>query len=96
MKTKKEILKELGNFISVVNKWGVPKQYLITFDNGYIFQSYNSIIVIELDNENKYYLSQDWNYSKTTGKYRNLFLNKNKKEIDNDIKEGKAIILPFL
>lgn len=70
----------------------VANQFIITDDNGAVFfQSYNSIIakkeykdghrVITLD---EYY----WDYSKTTGKYRNQFLGETKKETETKIESG--------
>jgi hypothetical protein len=58
----------------------VANQFIINDDNGNtFFQSYRSVIVklngddVELDQ--KY-----WNYSNTTGKYRNIFLNETIKD----------------
>tara|TARA_R100001463_G_scaffold54465_2_gene105524 strand:+ start:705 stop:1037 length:333 start_codon:yes stop_codon:yes gene_type:complete len=53
----------------------IPNQFIITLQNGItVFQSYNSIICVKADGE--VYLDYDhWNYSKTTSKYRNIFLN---------------------
>ena len=33
-------------------------------------------------------LSEDWDYSKTTGKYRNIFLEETKQETERKIKSG--------
>ena len=62
----------------------VANQFIIRLNSiGTFFQSYNSIIAgktpegIVLD---KYY----WNYSKTTGKYRNIFLGETKKETEQN------------
>ena len=52
---------------------------------------YEYIAFIPAD-ENIIYLGSDWDYSRTTGKYRNEFLNCNKKELEQMIKDGKAII----
>lgn len=67
----------------------VPNQFIIWADDGKYFQSYQSVIAfrdlsgqITLD-ENK------WDYSKTTGKYRNQFLNETKKETEAKIKSGE-------
>ena len=71
----------------------VPNQFIIhDRENGLrYFQSYNSIIVkvetgplhrtVYLD---KYY----YNYSRTTAKYRNIFLGENSKEIQDKINSG--------
>lgn len=48
-------------------------QFVIYAENKKIFQSYDSIIAI-VDYEKKTVtLGEDWNYSKTTGKHRNIF-----------------------
>jgi hypothetical protein len=67
-------------------------QFVITTDKGSFFQSYNSIICfcpfigpIQLD-------VNYWDYSKTTGKYRNLFLGETKKETKQKIKSGEYIL----
>jgi len=80
----------------------VANQFIITDDNGNVFfQSYSSVIAkryyphqesednfntvpnkIELDK--KY-----WNYSNTTGKYRNIFLNETIKDTRKKIKSGE-------
>lgn len=67
---------------------GIANQIVITEENGTrFFQSYNSIIckiekgVVILDT---YY----WDYSKTTGKYRNIFLGETKKETQAKIDAG--------
>lgn len=65
----------------------VANQFEIRENGKRIFQSYNSVIcviengVVTLD---EYY----WDYSKTTGKYRNIFLCETKKETERKIKEG--------
>ena len=53
----------------------VANQFLITTDEAFYFQSYNSIIA-KRTNEGKILLDEKfWDYSTTTGKYRNQFLN---------------------
>lgn len=69
----------------------VPNQIVIRNESLRIFQSYESIIVkIE---DGKVYLDETyWNYSKTTGKYRNQFLGESKKETESKIKSGEYIL----
>ena len=82
MKTKVENLKSSnGN--------AVPKQFRIRTDKGVYFQSYESIIVfvpiigkIQLD-------SKFWDYSHTTSKYRNIFLNETTAETKKKIDSGE-------
>ena len=66
----------------------VPNQFIIETDNETHFQSYNSIIVAIKDGQT--YLDRDtWDYSTTTGKYRNIFLDETKKETEAKIKSGE-------
>ena len=74
----------------------IANQFIITDDNGnQFFQSYNSIIVKKY---NSYYLKpveldkKYWNYSNTTGKYRNIFLNETIKDTKAKIKSGEYIL----
>ena len=75
----------------------IANQFVITDDkqNEY-FQSYNSMIV-KKDYESdqvKIYLDQKyWNYSNTTGKYRNIFLNETIKDTRAKIKNGTYILI---
>ena len=80
----------------------VPNQFEIKSDNARYFQSYDSIIVKIEDsfaNDNPlmrrritYLDSFYWNYSRTTSKYRNIFLGESKKETEKKIKEGIYIL----
>ena len=74
----------------------IANQFVITDDkqNEY-FQSYNSMIVKKdyESNQVKIYLDQKyWNYSTTTGKYRNIFLNETIKDTKKKIKSGEYIL----
>ena len=52
-------------------------QFIIYMDDGSVaFQSYNSIIAVKKNGTIT--LGKDWDYSKTTGKYRNMFLGEDK------------------
>jgi hypothetical protein len=90
----------LGNFQSVENFDGkngkVKNQFLITTDKGMIFQSYDSIIAAEVfagkDYRETFLDKTYWDYSVTTGKYRNQFLGENKAETEKKIKSGEYIL----
>ena len=69
----------------------IANQFVIYTDNGSIFQSYNSTIV-KIDSGKIYLDESKWNYSTTTGKYRNIFLNEKKKDTENKIKSGEYIL----
>ena len=68
----------------------VKNQFLLRDDYGNrYFQSYNSIIV-KIDNKGKVTLDERyWDYSTTTGKYRNRFLGEDKKETQRKIDNGQ-------
>jgi uncharacterized Zn-finger protein len=78
----------------------IANQFIITDDNGnQFFQSYSSVIVKFMpsyfDKEknklsDQVFLDQKyWNYSNTTGKYRNIFLNETIKDTRKKIKSGE-------
>ena len=81
------------NVSNITNNNGnkVPNQFVISDNGANYFQSYESIIVkrsngkIELDS---YY----WNYSKTTSKYRNIFLGETTKETQKKIDSGEYLL----
>jgi hypothetical protein len=66
----------------------VPNQFILSDDGVEIFQSYDKVIaqntggVVTLDRNN-------WDYSKTTAKYRNWFLNENTKQTQDKIDSGE-------
>ena len=72
----------------------VPNQFEIIDNEGNIyFQSYSSIIV-KKSTDGKVYLDKNkWDYSVTTGKYRNLFLGETKKETVAKIAAGQYILI---
>ena len=78
------------------NERGVPvkNQFIIEFDDRTAFQSYNSIIAIKniAFNVPTMLDATYWDYSRTTGKYRNLFLGETKAETEKKIKKGEYIL----
>tara|TARA_B100002051_G_C16678307_1_gene608315 strand:+ start:859 stop:1152 length:294 start_codon:yes stop_codon:yes gene_type:complete len=74
--------------IKVYNINKRPNQFLIVTPDAHYFQSYESLIAVRT-NEGKIYLDINyWDYSTTTGKYRNIFLNENKKLTETKIKNN--------
>jgi len=66
----------------------IPNQFIIQTEAGLYFQSYNTVIAfkpiagkIQID-------AEKWDYSTTTGKYRNIFLDETKKETEKKITDG--------
>ena len=65
----------------------VPNQFILYTDSGTYFQSYSSIIAKK--HNGTVTLDPDcWDYSRTTGKYRNIFLREDKSETQRKIKQG--------
>ena len=69
----------------------IPNQIVTDFDNGSVFKSYDSIIAVKY--KGRVYLTDAWNYSVTTGKYRNQFLGENIAETREKIKNGTYKLL---
>ena len=70
-----------GNYNAIAN------QFEIECGDKLIFQSYDSVIAVKEHGKvtlDKFY----WDYSTTTGKYRNKFLGEDKKETQRKIDAG--------
>lgn len=69
----------------------IANQFIIYDGENTFFQSYNSVIVKEVraNGTKEVYLDENyWDYSKTTGKYRNQFLGETRKETLKKINDG--------
>jgi len=71
----------------------IPNQFIVETEKGLYFQSYHSVIAfkplsgpVQLDREK-------WDYSRTTAKYRNLFLGETSKETLEKIRTGEYILV---
>lgn len=94
LSTAKKRLKGFANITNMCSPRSgneVANQFDVEFDNGSLFKSYNSIIVIKLGQ--KVYLGNNWDYSKTTGIYRNQFLGEGIEETREKIKTGEYKML---
>lgn len=70
----------------------VPNQFIVRTDDAEYFKSYNTIIACRKNG--KVYLDRDgWDYSTTTGKYRNAFLRENIRETRKRIKSGEYALV---
>ena len=68
----------------------VANQFIITDNhNNEFFQSYNSVIAMRNDSGFIYLDKHYWDYSRTTGKYRNEFLGEGIAETRKKIKSGE-------
>ena len=70
----------------------VKNQFIIRTADGVSFQSYTSIIVFIPNNGKTQLDVKFWDYSKTTGKYRNQFLMEDKKETQAKIDNGTYLL----
>lgn len=91
----KAILENLPKCENMQSNQGndILNQFIIRGNDFTLFQSYNSPIVMRKNG--KVYLFKNWDYSKTTGKYRNQFLNETKKETLDKLKSGDYIAVDF-
>ena len=89
------------NMVSEKTGKAVPNQFIVHGESGAeYFQSYDSIIVAKLPNstnqwglDNGTYLDKYyWNYSVTTGKYRNQFLGEGIQETRKKIESGEYVL----
>ena len=67
----------------------VKNQFILSTPEGRYFQSYKTVIAF-ISNDGKVKLDAgSWDYSVTTGRYRNQFLGENKAETQKQIDSGK-------
>lgn len=87
---KNTIVPKIENFTSPRGGKEVPNQFYIFTDDGVFFQSYKSLIAFKpRGSTEKIKLDRTyWDYSTTTGKYRNEFLGEDKKETQKKITAG--------
>ena len=70
----------------------VPNQFELFGDGKRIFQSYRSTIAVMEANKPTLLDAEKWDYSVTTGKYRNQFLGESIKETRAKIASGEYIL----
>jgi len=95
-----EIEREINNKPNVSNMQNSrgninANQFIIRWKDYALFQSYNSPIALIDYKNNTTYIFKDWDYSTTTGRYRNLFLRETKKETLAKLKSGEYIAVGF-
>ena len=67
----------------------VPNQFIISTNEGDYFQSYKSIIALRKNDGSIVLDDYYWDYSVTTGRYRNEFLNEGIAETRKKIASGE-------
>ena len=77
---------KVENFTSNGNK--IANQFIYRDDEKTVFQSYSSVIAIRYPDGRIELDADKWDYSKTTGKYRNQFLNETRNETQAKIDQG--------
>lgn len=82
-----------GNVISTCNMQtnsgnAAANQFEIVTTEGRMFQSYQTKIAF-IANDGTVTLNEVYDHSKTTGKYRNMFLGEDKKATDRAVKNGE-------
>lgn len=99
MKTIKysELCEKLGKFIRVENLDSrngcgkAPNQFELTFENGFVMQSYNSIIGAKIDGQ--YYFTNYHDYSNTTSSHCTRWCMYNCKERRKGLENEKFIFI---
>ena len=90
-----ELTKKLGKFISVENTPSrngyntAPNQFEIRFENGRVFQSYNTLIAVRMGGE--LYLTESHDYSNTTSAHTTRWTGYNTAERRAGLKRGRFI-----
>lgn len=79
---------QVRNLVSYAGNF-VPNQFEITVGHKIYFQSYGTVIAMYNQRNHRMYLDKDaWDYSTTTGKYRNIWLGEKRAETERKIKNG--------
>ena len=95
--SKAELFAKLGVFQGVSNlssprSWEpVPNQYSIQYENGRVFQSYESLIAVRLNGH--LYLTDSHDYSKTTSKYCTEWTGFDTKTRREGLKDGSFTLI---
>lgn len=90
MKTKTV---KVSNMTSLNSGREVANQFIIATNEGEYFQSYDSVIAFIPNGGGKTILDKKyWNYSTTTGKYRNQFLGEDINETRKKVASGEYLL----
>ena len=88
-KNQEKLVEKLGIFKSLESL--KENQNILYFEKWKIFLSYNSVISINIFNDKIYLNKNNWDYSRITGKYRNIFLEEKKKETEIKLKNKEYL-----
>lgn len=67
----------------------IANQYRVFTDEGMAFQSYTTVIAFRARGGGVTLDENAWNYSRTTARYRNIFLAETTRETEAKIKSGE-------
>lgn len=71
----------------------IPNQFCIHTQDGVYFQSYSRTIAFQRSGSNIVVLDKNyWDYSRTTSKYRSIFLGESTKETRKKVESGAYIL----
>jgi len=87
-----QVMEAKVNSMTNDNGRAIPNQFILRTPSATYFQSYDSIIVKTTFEGSEGVVTLDeqfWDYSNTTGKYRNLFLGEKKKDTLKKIESGQ-------
>lgn len=99
MKTisKSKVMKMLGGFVSVENAPSrngynaAPNQFILTFENGKVFQSYRSLVGVKIGRG--LFLTSKHDYSNTTSGYCGRWCGMNCTERRKGLKDGSITFI---
>ena len=95
--TKKALMAKLGNFVSVENTesrngYGqAPNQFEIRFENGRVFQSYQSLVAANIHGQ--LYFSGYHDYSNTTSRHCGQWCGYSTKERRDGLEKERFILI---
>lgn len=72
-----------------IEQFKAKNQFILTTENGVYFESYGSVIVFKPNNGKIQLDINLWDYSKTTSKYRSMFLGETTRVTQDKINYGE-------
>ena len=104
---KEQLVEKLGKFIGTTNMVShkqlvrgncfgrpVPNQFILEFEHGKAFQSYNTLIAVKFNNC-YVYLNEKFDHTATTRNYTTDFLERSYKEIKKLCADGTYTLATF-
>ena len=96
--TRKELSEKLGAFRRVRNAPSrngyntAPNQFILRFANGVVLQSYESLVVVKMDN-GELLFGTDHDYSMTTNRFVKEFCGRTASERRKMLENGEATLI---